>query len=204
MPTQFEETLEIDYPANLGHPRPETAERDKPKKPSNAQRWQEMADKGDVQGLLREIPNAFGAGFSMDLLCRHLHDAIDRLARDNPAAFATLLQADILAGVGKMVIRAQYLLDRGMRQQKTEMVIWSDESGFEKLAERVMALNAEVTKLFQVNASTQLTMERARKLKLANDKAEVKKNRPRRPRRQRMSPQAHPMTSNSRIGGNLP
>lgn len=199
MATHFEGPFEIDDSANLGQPRPD----EEPEGPSNAERWQAMAQKGDVRGLLRETPNAFGGSISMNLLCRYVHDAIETLAMNDPAAFVQFVQADMLANIGKMVVRAHYLLDRAVRKEVGDVAIWTESEESRALADRVIALDAEAAKLLQTNVSTQLVMERARKLKLANDKAEARKHRPRQPRRQRVTrPQA--AAAASRIGGDLP
>jgi hypothetical protein len=174
-----------------------------------SEQWQIMAANGDVRSLLQDAPHAFGARIQMDSLCRCVHDAIEKFARDDPAAFASFLQNEMLAGAGMMVIRAQYLLNNHLRRQHDEREVWLPDQGDpdkpDKLAAAVTALNAEVAKLLNLSASTQLTIERMRKLRLANDKAEAKKNRPRQPRRRRISPRPQqPMTPSSRIGGDLP
>lgn len=166
--------------------------------------WQIMAANGDLHALLQEAAHTNGVRFLMDQLCSVVHDAIEKLARDDPAAFATFLQTEMLAGVGMMVLRAQHLLNKQLRREHNDLEIWVDQTEPDKLAAAVVELNAEVAKLLNLSASTQLTIERMRKLRLANDKAEAKKNRPRQPRRRRMSPRPQPMTANSRIGGDLP
>jgi hypothetical protein len=109
----------------------------------------------------------------------------------------------MLASVGKMLMRAHSLLGRELRNQSDEHGVWTDQPNFQELADRVLALDSEVTKLLHVSASTQLLLERARKLKLANDKVEARQKRPPRPRRQRIS-RPKLATPNSRIGGDLP
>jgi hypothetical protein len=171
--------------------------------PSDCDRWHEMANKGDVRGLLSEVSHSISARISMDALCRCVHFAIEKLARDDPTAFVRFLEADMMVMVGKMVIRAQTLLDKELRHQADDYGVFSIKPDFDKLAEKVMALNVEVAKLLHINASTQLTIERARKLKLSNDKVEKQRNRPARPRRQRLA-RPQPVAPNSRIGGDLP
>lgn len=174
------------------------------KKLSEMEQWRVMAEKGDVHGLLREESPLIGAKITMDIFCGYLHDAVAKLARDDPTAFVAFVQAEMLSGIGSMVIRARYLLDKELRKQNSEFAVWKDQPGFDELANAVVTLNTEAAKLLNINANTQLTLERVRKLRLANDKAEAKKKRPRQPRRQRMSPRPQPMTAKSRIGGDLP
>jgi hypothetical protein len=64
-------------------------------------------------------------------------------------------------------------------------------------------LQLHVAKLLQMDAQTQRIVEQTRKLKLANDKATAKKNRPRQPtRRKRLSTPRQPITT-SRISGEI-
>jgi hypothetical protein len=173
------------------------------KKLPKSEQWGIMAANGDVHALLLETPHANGARILMDPLCDCVHDAVIKLARDDPATFAAFLQTEMLAGAGMMVIRAQYLLNKHLRREHNELEVWVDQADRDKLAAAVTELNIEVAKLLNLSASTQF--ERMRKLRLTNDKAEAKKNRPRQPRRQRISPRPQqPMTLNSRIGGDLP
>jgi hypothetical protein len=162
-----------------------------------------MAEKGDVRSLLNEATQSISARISMDALCRFIYQAIEKLARDDSAAFVRYLESDMMVTVGKMVIRAQSLLDKEIRHQADDYGVWSNKPDFDNLAEKVMAINVEVAKLLHIKASTQLTIERARKLKLSNDKVEKQRNRPARPRRQRIA-RPQPVAPNSRIGGDLP
>jgi len=171
--------------------------------PSKVEQWQEMAARGDLNSLLRETSSPLVSRLCLNLLSGLIHETIERLARSSPMAFAEFLRSEMLASVAKMLMRAHHLLDRELRGQSTDQTLWADRPGLRELSDRVVALDAEVTKLLHVSASTQLLLERARKLKLANDKAEARQNRPRRPRRQRIS-RTPPVAASTRLGGDLP
>jgi hypothetical protein len=109
-----------------------------------------------------------------------------------------------LACVGKMMIRAKYLLDKQLEIQRTDLRLWADTNYIDDATDKVRSLMAEISKLMHANAVTQLALEQARKTRLANDKAEAKKSRSRRPRQRRVSTRPNAMSPNSRVGGAFP
>ena len=82
---------------------------------------------------------------------------------------------------------------------------WHDNAGFDTISAKVMALHMYVAKLQQMDANTQRLLEQTRKLRLTNDKAEAKKNRPRPSARRRRAstPRPRPINTDSRIGGDV-
>ena len=176
------------------------------KKLPKAEQWRRMAANGDVCGLLAEMGRAIPGLFNFKDFGEYLRQALDVLAQTNPTGFAEFLHTDILTAAGKMVIHSRFLLEQQLRKQcenRQGSGEWLATLEFDALTAKMETLQLHVAKLLQMDAQTQRILEQTRKLKLANDKATAKKNRPRQPtRRKRQSTSRQPITT-SRISGEM-
>ena len=178
------------------------------KKLAKVAQWQIMADKGDVGALLQEFRGALPGLINITEFGRYLSEALGTLARSNPQAFSALLHEEIMTAVGILVVRTRLVLDQQVReqyQQRHSGGAWSERLEFQVFTSQMMALHLHVAKLQAIDANTQRLLEQTRKLRLANEKAEAKKNRPRRPARRQRTSTTRPKSagSSSRIGGEM-
>jgi hypothetical protein len=184
-----------------------------PKKPrrrslSIAEQLRLMAEQGDVRGLLNEAKTPLSGLIEYPAYGELLASALDVLSRKDPKAFADLLHTEMLAAVGKLMVRAHFhlneLIDRDYAQYRHRHS-WQLNQELDAVAATVLALHVHAAKLQQHDANAQRLLEHARKLRLANDKVEARRNRPRRPsRRQRVSENRPHTPPASRFGEGLP
>ena len=175
---------------------------------SKAEQLRIMAESGDVRGVLAESVQAKLGLLDWGEFGDHLHAAMDVLARSNPTAFAEFVRADILAAAGKLVVHAGFRLEKHLHEEFVQVQhrrSWDVSDAFDALSAKVMSLHMYVAKLQQMDANTQRLLEQTRKLRLINDKAEAKKNRPRPSgrRRRASTPRPRPINTDSRIGGDV-
>ena len=178
------------------------------KKLAKVAQWQVMADKGDVSALLQEFRSALPGLINITEFGRYLSEALGTLARSNSQAFAVFLHEEIMMAAGILVVRARLVLDQQAReqyQQRHSGGAWSEPLEFQAFVNPMLALHLHVAKLQAIDANTQRLLEQTRKLRLANEKAEAKKNRPRRPSRRQRTSTTRPKSagSSSRIGGEI-
>ena len=176
------------------------------KKLPKAQQWQAMAERGDVRALMTEMTGSLADMVSITEVGDHLRRSLEVLAETDPTAYAKVLNTEIMATAGMLVIRARQIMVQHLRHQdelRQQRGNLGAAEEFELFAAKTMVLHAHIAKIQQVNANTQRALEQARKLRLANDKSEAKKSRTRQPtRRQRLSATRQPATAPaSRLGG---
>ena len=173
-----------------------------------AKQWRIMAERGDVRALLRELERAQTDRVHTVELGECLNDAMSLLAQSDPDALARHLHGEALFTIGKLILRGQLALNHYLSHgsESLDQDPRRARELFAAVADPIMAIHASVAKLQQMDANTQRLHEQTRKLRLANDRAEAKMNRSRRPRRHQRSSSTHADASSpsSRIGGDFP
>ena len=164
-----------------------------------ADQWSRMAANGDVRGLLDEIEHAHPGIINIKWMCQYVNQALDVLARTNPTALTKVLGDDCLAITGKLLVHAQFIVQQQLTDEAEDRQTrgaWFNPDKINSSFSHLMALHLHFAKLQQMAADKDFVVERTRKMKLANDKAEAKKNRPSRPaRRRRLSTERQPPTT---------
>lgn len=160
-----------------------------------AERREYLAAQGDVRGLLDELERGFG-GMNTANLDRALRKALQTLARTNPDGLSKFLRAEILSIAGILLLRARSQLHTHLRAEDDTLQrrgVAHPSDADEAFIGRIQALQLHITKLTQIDASIQNQMERTRKMRIANEKAEKKRQRIRRPNRRKEVPNPPPV-----------